>query len=137
MYTFLAKGQPIMTGNRPMVLTKSQVEEWMERDFDNYKTDKRLDPARNKFAEEIKDQYIGGRSSKYMPQDKYLMSQPGYRRLVEAGLDKKPLKEQRAWAKKQVEQGAKWHSPATPVKDYSTEGAVKKTLAPGEEVVNQ
>jgi predicted transcriptional regulator len=137
MYTFLAKGQPIMTGNRPMVLTKSQVEEWMERDFDNYKTDKRLDPARNKFAEEIKDQYMGGRSSKYMPQDKYLMSQPGYRRLVEAGLDKKPLKEQRAWAKKQVEQGATWHAPATPVKDYSTKGDVQKSLAPGEEVVNQ
>lgn len=137
MYTFLAKGQPIMTGNRPMVLTKSQVEEWMERDFDNYKTDKRLDPARNKFAEEVKDQYIGGRSSKYLPQDKYLMSQPGYRRLVEAGLDKKPLKEQRAWAKKQVEQGAKWHAPATPVKDYSTKGDVQKSLAPGEEVVNQ
>lgn len=137
MYTFLAKGQPIMVNNRPMVLTKSQIEEWMERDFNNYKTDKRLDPAREKLSEDLKGQYVGGRSLKYAPQDKYLMSQPGYRRLVEAGMDKKPMNEQRAWAKKQVEQGAKWHSPATPVKDYSTEGAVKKTLAPGEEVVNQ
>jgi hypothetical protein len=133
LYTFSVQNQPMMVNNRPMVLTKSPIEDWMNRDFENYKTDKRLDSARLANAHFLKGNAKGVFS--YEPKDQYLMSQPGYRKLTEAGLEKADLKTQRAWAQKQIDSGAKWYS--TPVKDYSTEGAVKKSLSPGEEVVNQ
>jgi len=131
LYTFNVQNQPMMVNNRPMVLTKPQIEEWMEKDFENYKIDKRLDSARLANAHFLKGNAKGVFS--YEPKDQYLMSQPGYRKLTEAGLEKADLKTQRAWAQKQIDSGAKWYS--TPVKDYSTKG--DKSLAPGEEVVNQ
>ena len=134
LYTFTVQNQPIIINNRPMVLTKSQVEDWMERDFENYKTDKRLQPARDSYEMFIRAN--GENAFSRSPTDKYLTSATGYRRMVEADMDKKPLKEQRAWAKKQLDGGSKWYTPATPVKDYSTKGG-NKSLSPGEEVVNQ
>ena len=138
LYTFNVQNQPMLINNRPMVLTKSQVEDWMDRDFENYKIDKRLEPKRKELNLEVQDTYMAGRAGKSMsPRDKYLTSPTGYRKLVEANMEDKPLQEKRAWAKKQIDSGAKWYSPSTPVKDYSTTGDVKKSLAPGEEVVNQ
>ena len=123
-FTFMAKNQPLLKPNgMPLILTKDQVTDWMNRDFENYKFDKALEPKRNDLKISLEDSYLGGRTKKLSPADQYLSSPTGYRKLYQAGLDNKPINELRTWAKEQVKNGSSWATPATPLKDYSTKGA--------------
>ena len=119
-FTFMAKNQLITKPNgMPLVLTKDQVTDWMNRDFENYKFDKTLEPKRKELDMALNDTYMGGRALKLTPVDQYLASPSGYRKLYQAGLETKPINELRTWAKEQIKQGSSWATPATPVKDYS------------------
>lgn len=119
-FTFMAKNQPLLKPNgMPLILTKDQVTDWMNRDFENYKFDKALEPKRNDLKISLEDSYLGGRTKKLSPADQYLSSPTGYRKLYQAGLENKPINELRTWAKEQVKNGSSWATPATPVKDYS------------------
>ena len=127
-YTFMARNQPLLQDNRPLVLTKDQIKDWMDRDFENYKYDKFLEPARDKFKLSLMSNHMTpaglakdiASSFTMTPVDKYLTSTSGYRKLVQSNLEKKPIADQRAWAKEQIKKGASFSDPATPVKDYSS-----------------
>ena len=119
-YTFMARNQPLMVGGHPLVLTKDQVSTWMEQDWQNYKQDKVLEPARKQL--EYKILSTGYRADP--DADKYLTSETGYRRLNAAGLAKQTnniddLISQRKWARDQLRNGATFADPSTRVKDYS------------------
>ena len=118
-FTFMARSQPLLQNNRPLVLTKDQVKDWMDRDFENYKYDKMLEPARKELLANLIDTRMST-FTKPPVEDLYLTSPTGYRKLVQAGLEKSNITAQRKWSREQIALGASYGSPATPVKDYST-----------------
>lgn len=130
-FTFMAKNQPLLLNDRPLILTKDQVTDWMNRDFENYKFDKALEPKRNDLKISLEDSYLGGRTKKLSPADQYLASPSGYRKLYQAGLENKPINELRTWAREQVKNGSSWATPATPVKDYSAPAKPEPDLGYG------
>lgn len=131
-FTFMAKNQLITKPNgMPLILTKDQVTDWMNRDFENYKFDKTLEPKRKELDMALNDTYMGGRALKLTPVDQYLASPSGYRKLYQAGLEQKPINELRTWAKEQIKNGASWATPATPVKDYSAPAKPEPDLGYG------
>jgi len=130
-FTFMAGGQYLKLDGRAFVMTSKQVVAWEKKDFPALQGDKAYASDRNA----LKDQLTGNTmidnmfspegsafKNKVSVEDQYLYSNSGYRGLVNAGLAKKPLAEQRAWATKQLSQGASWTDNAAPVPTTTPSG---------------
>lgn len=123
-FNFMAGGQFLKLQGRPFVMTAKQVIDWERKDFPDLQADKAYESDRKAFKEKLTGNTnldnmfeMGGSAfkNKVAIEDQYLYSNSGYRKLVQDGMAKKPLEEQRKWAKEQLSKGSSLYDNAAQV----------------------
>lgn len=122
LFTLNVRGSPLNGNGHQFVYTSNDIQNWMKADIPHVKVEMAQKTAREAYGYVLKNKLITDTSaanvnarSTNTPLVEYLSSPHGYRKMVDAGMLKKPLEEQLKWAKERMRNGDFAAQASTPI----------------------